>query len=103
MLPIPEQHHIVGFKARSSASVCGGPFLPALRLLLSAADLAGLPVMIHIGDAVETLPEILGHLRPGDVITHIYTGRKNGLLDSTGRVQPEVLEARARGILFDCA
>ncbi|MCC7104961.1 MAG: amidohydrolase/deacetylase family metallohydrolase [Chloroflexi bacterium] len=94
---------IVGIKARASGYVCAGPFRPAFERVLRAAELAGLPVMIHLGESFETLPEILEQLRPGDVITHILTGRRHGALDDHGRLWPQVREARARGILFDAA
>ena len=94
---------IIGLKARSTESVCGGSFSPAFERLMVAAEMTQLPVMIHIGDSVETLPWILEKLRSGDVITHILTGRRNGVLDDKGKVHAAVLEARGRGVLFDGA
>jgi dihydroorotase len=40
-------------------------------------------------------------LRPGDVVTHAYTGNYGGLLDERGVIHPEVRAARERGVLFD--
>lgn len=94
---------ILGFKARLSTYVVGGTCKPILRLLREAADAAGLPVMVHVGDTGEPLPEIFPYLRPGDVVTHALTGRKFGLLRGDGRLIPEAFEARERGVLFDAA
>ena len=94
---------IVGFKARLSTYVCGGTCKPILRLLREAGEATGLPVMVHVGDTGEPLPEIFSYLRPGDVVTHALTGRKFGILRGDGRIIPEAFEARERGVLFDAA
>jgi dihydroorotase len=47
------------------------------------------------------MPAILALLRPGDIVTHMYTVLPNGIFDGQGRVLPEVLAARRRGVLFD--
>lgn len=94
---------IVGFKARLSTYVVGGTCKPILRLLRQAADAVGLPVMIHIGDTGEPLPEILEFMRPGDIVSHILTGRRYGILRGDGTIIPEVFEARSRGVLLDAA
>ena len=57
--------------------------------------------MVHVGDTASPLPEILALLRPGDIVTHMYAPAPHGMLDDNGRVLPQVLEARRRGILFD--
>ena len=40
-------------------------------------------------------------LKRGDIVTHMYAPAPNGILDDNGRVFPEVLAARRRGIWFD--
>lgn len=94
---------IVGFKARLSTYVCGGTAIPILRAVREAAERAGLPFMVHIGDSGEPMTELLPMLRPGDVVTHALTGRKFGLLGPDGAVLPAAFEARERGVLFDAA
>ncbi len=94
---------ILGFKARLSTYVVGGTCKPVLKLLREAADAARLPVMVHVGDTGEPLAEIFEQLRPGDVVSHILTGRRNGILRADGRIIPEVFEARRRGIFLDAA
>jgi dihydroorotase len=40
-------------------------------------------------------------LKRGDIVTHMYAPAPNGILDESGRVLPEVLAARRRGVWFD--
>jgi dihydroorotase len=59
--------------------------------------------MAHVSDPFSPLPDILKVMRKGDVVTHMYNNHPNGILDSNGKILPEVLEARERGIVFDPA
>ncbi len=92
---------IVGIKARLSRSVAGEHDLEAVRRAREVADPLKVPIMVHIGQTASPLPEILALLRPGDIVTHLYSPPPHGILDDKGRVLPEVREARQRGILFD--
>ncbi|GAA4718158.1 amidohydrolase family protein [Phytohabitans rumicis] len=92
-----------GFKIRLSEDVVGHAWRPLLKTSLDVAGEAGLPLMVHIGETPEPLPYVLEMLRPGDIVSHCYTGKPYGILDAAGRVLPEVLDARARGVLFDSA
>jgi dihydroorotase len=92
---------IVGVKARLSIDVAGENDQEALKRAQEAASAYNLPVMIHIGQSVSPLPKLLDILKPGDIVTHMYAPAPNGMLDDNGRVLPEVMAARRRGILFD--
>jgi len=92
---------IVGIKARLSRSVAGEHDLEAVRRARQVADPLKVPIMVHIGQTVSPLPEILALLRPGDIVTHLYSPAPHGILDDNGRVLPQVREARRRGVLFD--
>jgi dihydroorotase len=98
-----EQHRewIVGIKARLSRGVSGELDHEVLRRAVQVAEPYNIPVMIHIGDTFTPLPRLLELLRPGDIVTHMYVPTPNGILDAAGRLLPEVVEARARGIRFD--
>ncbi|WP_283138336.1 amidohydrolase family protein [Rhizohabitans arisaemae] len=91
-----------GFKIRLSDDVVGDQWEPLLKKSIDLAEQARLPLMVHIGETEEPLPVVLGHLRPGDVVAHCYTGKPHGILDGD-TVLPEVLAARERGVLFDSA
>jgi dihydroorotase len=49
------------------------------------------------------MTEVLPLLRPGDVVTHTFTGRKHGFVGPDGKILPAAFEARERGVLFDAA
>src|SRR5437764_12670954 len=68
------------------------------------AAMAGVPLMIHITDSPIPLPDILAEMAPGDIITHCYHGRANGIMGEEKQfVLKEVVEAQRHGIIFDCA
>jgi dihydroorotase len=92
---------IVGIKARLSRSAAAKNDLEAVRRARQVADPLKIPIMVHVGDTASPLPEILAQLRPGDIVTHMYAPAPHGMLDDNGKVIPQVLEARRRGILFD--
>jgi dihydroorotase len=92
-----------GFKIRLSEDVVGPVWRPLLKLSLEVAGEVGLPLMVHIGETPEPLPAVLEMLRPGDIVSHCYTGKPFGILDASGAPLPEVRQARARGVLFDSA
>lgn len=92
---------IVGVKARLSRGVSAERDLQVLRRAILATEPFGIPVMIHIGDTATPLPQLLALLRPGDIVTHMYAPTPNGILDGDGRLLPDVIAARRRGIRFD--
>ena len=94
---------VAGIKIQLSKSISGQNDLEALKRALQAAELAHLPLMVHIDDPYSPLPDILKPLRKGDVFTHVYNNHTHGVLDANGKIIPEVREARDRGIIFDPA
>ncbi|MGD0125527.1 MAG: amidohydrolase/deacetylase family metallohydrolase [Terriglobia bacterium] len=92
---------IVGFKIRFSEHYTGPNDLEGMRRARAAADEAGLPIMIHIGGSYTPLKEFLALMKKGDVVTHSFNSHPHGLLDTSGKLTPEVVEARQRGVLFD--
>jgi dihydroorotase len=92
---------VVGIKVRLSREITGSNDLEILKRALEAAKISHLPLMVHVGDSYSPLPEILVQMRKGDVLTHCFTGRPHGPLDATGKIIPEMLDCRQRGVLFD--
>jgi dihydroorotase len=82
-----------------SNNVAGTDDLEALRRAQAAAG--HLPVMIHVGQSYSPMRAILPLLKRGDIVTHMYAPAPNSIFDDNGRVFPEVLAARRRGIWFD--
>jgi dihydroorotase len=92
---------VVAIKVRLSKEITGSNDLEALKRALEAAEISHLPVMVHVGDSFSPLPDILRQLRKGDILTHCFTGRPHGPLDANGKILPEMLDCRERGVLFD--
>jgi dihydroorotase len=96
---------VVGIKAHLIAGVTNQPAEFELQLLkkaLEAAETAQMPLMVHALNSSSALPPIVKLMRKGDVLTHCYHGFRGGsILDSQGKIYPEVHEARDRGVLFD--
>ena len=94
---------LVGIKVRVMAPGGTGAAnaVPSLRKARAAADQTGKRVMVHVYGTPIPLAQVLEHLRAGDVVTHTFNPTTHNILDARGRIRPEVLEARARGVLFD--
>ena len=94
---------VVGIKVRLQESIEGKNDLECLRRAREAAEASGLPLMVHIDEPYSPLPDILKTMRKGDVFTHFLNGHPHGVLDASGKILPEVFEARQRGVIFDPA
>jgi len=73
----------------------------ALRRARQAADLARVPLMVHVSNTPIPLPEILDALRAGDIATQILNGNAENVFGPDGRVRREVRAARERGVVLD--
>ncbi|MDQ3810248.1 MAG: amidohydrolase/deacetylase family metallohydrolase [Chloroflexota bacterium] len=93
---------VLGIKVRESVNVVGENGLEPLRRAIAAAEMAGggARVMCHIGGAPGDLSDLLNMLRPGDILTHAYSGAGNNTVQN-GTVLPAALEAKARGVVID--
>ena len=100
----------IGVKVRMSENVIARNGIEPLRRAVEAAEKAGggAKVMAHIG-GVETpklMSDILDLLRPGDIMTHAYSGAPNisGAFTNIvqdGKLLPAALAAKQRGVIFD--
>jgi dihydroorotase len=92
---------IVGIKVRLTENIVGSNDLIALERALEAGQELSKPVMIHIGGSVNQVEEFLEQLRPGDIVTHSFTGRPHGILDNNNKVIDAAWDAMNRGVIFD--
>ncbi len=92
--------HCVGVKVRQGEGQVADNGIEPLRLAVQAAEWAEVPVMVHIGRGVP-LPDVLGLMRPRDIVTHCYQGTGDGIVAEDETILAEVLQARRDGILFD--
>lgn len=101
---------VLGAKVRMSENVIAKHGVEPLKRAIAACEQAGdgMKVMCHIG-GVETrqlMSQTLDLLRPGDILTHCYSGFPNLGGDFTnivqdGKLLPAALAAKQRGVIFD--
>lgn len=92
---------IVGIKLRTSKDIAKPLTYEPLEKTIEAAEELKLPVIVHVSDPSFSIEELAGMLRPGDVFCHMYQGKGETILDSSGKVKKGIREARERGVLFD--
>ena len=94
----------IGVKLRYGPGIVWEYTTEPVKMARQAADMAGVPLMIHITGTPLPLPEILAHMRPGDIITHCFHGQDHGIMGPEKQfLLREVVEAQRLGIVFDCA
>jgi len=79
-----------------------GPQWKAVDEAIAVGKIAGIPIMVDFGRAYpeRSLAQLVTEkFRPGDIFTHCYGGSRGELID--GRVNPAILPAQKRGVIFD--
>lgn len=94
---------VVGIKARMSKTVIGENGITPLEMAKNIQkNNDNLPLMVHVGSAPPELDEILAHMSKGDVLTHCFNGKPNGILNqATDRLKDFAWAAYDKGIVFD--
>ncbi len=92
---------ILGVKARIDQLTTRGVGIRPLQLARELADRVNLPLMVHIGNGPPAIGEIVELLRPGDILTHCFTGGNHRILDADGHVRADVKALRERGLVLD--
>jgi dihydroorotase len=102
-----EKHRdrLLGTKVRLTAGLADNQAAKeyaALHAVVTVAEQTGLPCMIHHGASHVPQSDMLGALRTGDIVTHMYHGRAdNGFSGPNGAPSAAMQRAREQGILFD--
>ena len=114
-IPLEEWKDVIGrnsdrVKMVKSAAITRLGFTP-VAAAQQISEATGVPIYMHVGDIGDfgnqpkhmtiITREVIDMLRPGDIVTHVYTGNWGNLLDDRGTVYPEVMAAKKRGVLFD--
>jgi dihydroorotase len=98
---------IVGIKIMATGGALGTQGLKPLARARKLGDQLKIPLLIHIGESWSkgsepvAVNDVLKYLRPGDIITHMFTAHPGGLLDGNGKLWPQVCEAKRSGVLMD--
>ena len=101
---------VLGIKVRMSENVISRHGVEPLKRAIAACERSGVParVMCHIGgvESRTLMSQVLDLLRPGDILTHCFSGAPNNAGDGTnivqdGKLLPAALAAKQRGVIFD--
>jgi dihydroorotase len=92
---------ICGVKVRASGVIVGAWGITPLRIGKRVAEIAGLPVMVHVGEMPPTLDEVLSVLTPGDVVTHCFNGKQGGSIADTPRLMDMARRLSDAGVRMD--
>lgn len=92
---------IIGMKVRVGRYSSGDQGAAPLDIALQVAEQAGVPLMAHIDEPPPSYDDVVGRLRPGDVLTHCFRPFPNVPYGAQGKVKASVEAARKRGVFFD--
>ena len=102
--------NIIGLKIRLSKGVV--PDETGTDYLKACVDMAGeldrrlgtkLRVCVHTTNPPVPAGELADCLRPGDIFCHCFHGMGNTIIQPDGSIDPRILRARERGVIFDAA
>jgi dihydroorotase len=95
---------VLGIKVRIDMNTVGTNGVVPLQRAHEAAARLGLPLMVHIADSgptIEGIGEVLALMRPGDILTHCFTGRDMRIIDPNGNLLDTSKRAWESGIIMD--
>lgn len=90
-----------GIKVRSSGTIVEDKGLEPLKRTIEAAERAGCPVLVHMGENPPSNEENLALLRKGDIISHCFHGKEKPLWNEDGTPILALAKALDRGVILD--
>lgn len=90
-----------GVKVRMGTPTVGENGLEPLRRARQAAEECELPLMVHVAFGPPEIEDVLALMRPGDILTHCYTGLSMKLVDDEGRLHDFAARAWDAGVIMD--
>ena len=93
---------LMGLKARIDDKFCFDPVY-VMEQLRALGDKLDMPIAVHAPRSRIGIEKLLTYMKAGDVLCHTLAGNSDvmSIIDENGNVKPCVLEARARGVIFD--
>lgn len=92
---------ICGVKVRASGVIVGAWGITPAKIAKRVAEIAGLPLMVHVGEPAPLIDEVFEILTPGDVVTHCFNGKKAGSIRDTKALFAMAQRMAADGIRMD--
>jgi dihydroorotase len=92
---------VCGVKVRASGVIVGAWGITPAKIAKRVAEIARLPLMVHIGEPPPLLDEVLAILTPGDVVTHCFNGKKSGSIADTPQLMEMAKKLADNGVHMD--
>ena len=92
---------ICGIKVRASGVIVGAWGITPLKIAKRVAEIANLPLMVHVGEPPPLIDEVLPLLSAGDIVTHCFNGKAAGSLMDTDAIWRMARDAAERGVRMD--
>ncbi|MBZ0059523.1 MULTISPECIES: metallo-dependent hydrolase [unclassified Leclercia] len=97
--------NILGLKLRYSQDIAtgrnfsGDPFYATVGL----ARALNTTLCVHVTDSRLPADELISHFQTDDIYAHCFHGTGNAILRENGDLFPAIMEAKKRGVIFDCS
>jgi len=92
---------VCGVKVRASGVIVGAWGITPAKIAKRVAEIARLPLMVHIGEPPPLIDEIFDILTPGDVVTHCFNGKKSGSIADTPQLMAMARRLADSGVRMD--
>lgn len=92
---------ICGVKVRASGVIVGTWGVTPFRIAKRVAEIAELPLMVHVGEPPPMIDEVLPILGPGDIVTHCFNGKSAGSIADTDELWRMARQAADGGVRMD--
>ena len=92
---------ICGVKVRASGVIVGAWGITPAKIAKRVAEIAGLPLMVHVGEPPPLIDEVFDILSPGDIVTHCFNGKKAGSIRDTAALFEQARRLADQGVRMD--
>ena len=92
---------ICGVKVRASGVIVGDWGITPAKIAKRVAEIAGLPLMVHVGEPPPLLDEVFDILSPGDIVTHCFNGKRSGSIADTPALMEMARRLAGEGVRMD--
>jgi dihydroorotase len=91
----------LGVKVRMDGNTTRGTGIAPLTRAREAADRCELPLMVHIANGPPDIVDVLGYMKPNDILTHCFTGGNMRIIDDSGVLRDEAKRVWDSGVIMD--
>lgn len=92
---------VLGIKARIDSRTTRGTGILPMQKARELADRVDLPLMTHISTSPPSIHEVAEYLRPGDILTHCFTGQDMRIIGPDGTIDPQIKALKDQGLILD--